>query len=93
MQDLLENIKTLKNRMVCRKVENEMVLVPLVNNVAEMKVIYTLNEVASFIWEKIDYINSVDELAKEVVATFEVELKTAQNDISEFFNTLLETNN
>ena len=80
----IEDIKLLKSKMVCRKVDNEMVLVPLVNNVAEMKVIYNLNEVATFIWETIDEVNSIDEIADAVIANFDTNRNTAFADIRFF---------
>ena len=90
MNSLLNDIKELKNRMVCRKVDNEMVLVPIVSDVAEMKVIYTLNEVASFIWEKVDEINSFNEIVFAVVDNFDTDEQTAVNDINAFFKEILE---
>ena len=74
--------------MVCRKVDNEMVLVPLVNEVAEMKVIYTLNEVATFIWEKIDELESLEEITEAVVDNFDIDHGTALKDITTFFEEL-----
>lgn len=74
--------------MVCRKIDNETVLVPLVNEVAEMKVIYTLNEVATFIWEKIDDAESLEEIANAVVDNFEIDNNTALNDVKTFFDEL-----
>jgi len=92
MQHTLNKIKALKKQMVCRKLDESMVLVPLVNDVAEMRVIYTLNEVASFIWENIDNANSFEELTHEVVNNFEIDHETAKNDITDFFYSLLENN-
>lgn len=76
--------------MVCRKVDNEMVLVPLVNEVAEMKVIYTLNEVATFIWETIDTAQSINDIADAVTENFDVDKQTALTDIFSFFNEINE---
>ena len=90
MPTLINSIKEIKNRMVCRKVDNEMVLVPLVSDVAEMKVIYTLNEVASFIWEKVDNVNTFEEIVIAVVDNFDTDKKTATDDINEFFNEIIE---
>jgi len=88
MASLISDIKTLKKNMVCRKIDNETVLVPLVNEVAEMKVIYTLNEVATFIWEKIDDAESLEEIANAVVDNFEIDNNTALNDVKTFFDEL-----
>jgi len=90
MTSLLNNIKELKSKMVCRKIDDEMVLVPIVSEVAEMKVIYTLNEVASFIWENVDKSNTFEEIVKTVVDNFDTDEQTAVKDINDFFKELLE---
>jgi len=92
MTTLINDIKELKSRMVCRKVDNEMVLVPIVSDVAEMKVIYTLNEVASFIWEKVDEVETLNEIVSAVVDNFDTDQQTAVNDVNDFFNELLDKN-
>ena len=89
MTSLLNEIKELKSKMVCRKVDNEIVLVPIVSEVAEMKVIYTLNEVASFIWEKVDEVDTFEEIVNAVFDNFDTDKQTAINDINDFFNELL----
>jgi len=86
MQTILQEVKALKEKMVCRKVDNEMVLVPLVNDVADMKEIFNLNEVATLIWEKLDEANSIEDIAEYIVEDFEVDKETAINDIMNFFN-------
>jgi len=85
LMGLLENIKT---KVVCRKIENEMVLVPLVNDVAQMNVIYTLNEVAVFIWDNIDAVSNLEEMTMLVVDNFDVGADTARMDIQSFLNEL-----
>lgn len=92
MPSLLNDIKKLKSRMVCRKVDDEMVLVPLVDNVAEMNVIYTLNEVAAFIWEKIDDVDTLEEIAEAVADNFDIDSKNAMEDINSFFEDIRNAN-
>lgn len=89
MTNIPQTIRDFKKNTVCRRVENEMVLVPLVNEVAEMKVIFTLNEVAAFIWEQLDEVLDVEELAQKIAADFDVDMLTATNDINSFFNDII----
>lgn len=85
-----EKIKTLKKTTVCRKVDNEMVIVPVVNQVAEMKVIYTLNEPGTLIWELIDTAQSAEEIALRLTEAFEVDMPTATEDVVSFFEELIQ---
>ena len=61
------------------------VLVPLVNNMADMQVIHTLNEVGSFIWNSIDNNKNIDDYVKLVSEEFNVLEEIAKNDIMTFF--------
>jgi len=84
----MEDIRKLKEHIVCRKIDDEMVLVPLVGNVADMNTIYTLNDVAAFIWEHIDTHNNKTSLAQTIVQEYDIQLETALNDINDFFSDL-----
>ncbi len=66
--------------IVCRRVATEIILVPIRHNVREVG-LYTLNEVAAFVWDRLDGTHTVDELAREVVDAFEVDERTAREDI------------
>ncbi len=66
--------------IVCRRVATEIILVPIRHNVREVG-LYTLNEVAAFVWDRLDGTKSVDELVREVVDAFEVDERTAREDI------------
>ncbi|MDD3876995.1 MAG: PqqD family protein [Bacteroidales bacterium] len=84
----MEHINQIKSKVVCRKIDEEMVLVPLVNDVADMNVIYTLNEVAAFIWEQIDGVKSIEDITKLVLQNFDTDAQTAEKDVSDFIRDL-----
>jgi hypothetical protein len=44
----VQSIKNLQSRFVSREVGNELILVPLTNNVAQMNSMFTLNETGKF---------------------------------------------
>lgn len=67
-----------------RLVGNEMILVPMRNNVSDMSDMFTLNEVASFIWEQIDEHNSEADIATAVANEFAIDEETARNDVDTF---------
>jgi methyltransferase-like protein len=77
-----------KSQFATRKVGNEMVLVPLKNNIADMSEMFTLNEVACFIWESIDGRNTENVILTSVIEAFEIDLETAAADYDSFLESL-----
>jgi hypothetical protein len=73
-----------KKNIISKKINNEYILVPLTGNVANMKSLYTLNETAAFLWEKIDGTKTINQLAEEIVQEFDVEIKEAIFDTNNF---------
>jgi len=74
--------------MAAKIVGSETVLVPLQSNVADLSEMFTLNEVGSFIWEKLDETESVEELVEAVVSEFEIDRETAKADVTSFLTEL-----
>ncbi len=77
-----------KSKFATRKVGDELILVPIKTNVADMSDIFTLNEVGSFIWDSIDGVKSFDNLVSDMVLEFEIDEVTARNDLNEFIERL-----
>lgn len=77
-------VDQLKTKFVSRKVGNELVLVPLVNNVAQMDTLFNLNETAGFLWENLNENSSVEQLKDLLMENFEVDEETAEKDVKEF---------
>lgn len=77
-------IDQLKSRFVSRKVGNELVLVPLVSNVAQMDTLFNLNETAGFLWENLEENSSVEKLKNLLLKNFEVDEETAEKDVKDF---------
>lgn len=67
--------------MVARKIMDEVILVPVRKNVADMKSIYTLNETGAKAWELIDGKNEVDDIVRAIVEEHEVEAAKAKADV------------
>ncbi len=87
----LQYFSELKNRYVARQVGNELIIVPLAGNVAQMNALFTLNETGKFIWENISAENSLDNLVDAMTGEFEIDRETAQHDIEIFLNKLKST--
>lgn len=78
--------------IVSRKILDEVVLVPIQQNLEEMKTIYTLNEVGAFVWALIDGKRLFNEIKDLVIEEFEISPKQAERDLIEFMRQLEEIN-
>lgn len=74
--------------IVSRKIGEEYLLVPLRREAADPEKIYTLNEVAAFIWEQIDGTRSVQQLVAAVLDHFDVTADEARRDVIEYLELL-----
>jgi hypothetical protein len=72
--------------IVARNTGDEYVLVPVTNNIADMKSVYTLNSTGAFIWERLDGRRTVKNIADEVEEAFEVDAGEALDDVLSFFS-------
>lgn len=77
----LNNIYQQNNNCVAKEVDDEIVIVPVQDNLAEMDYLYTLNETAAFIWEHLDGQRTLDEIAHIMTNSFDVEYDTAAKDV------------
>ena len=84
----VQSIKNLQSRFVSREVGNELILVPLTNNVAQMNSMFTLNETGKFIWENLITTTSIDELVAIMTCEFDIDPETARIDINTFLKKL-----
>lgn len=50
-----------------------------------MNNMFTLNEVGSFIWDQVNGKKCVKEIIESVHSEFDVDRKTAENDVMDFF--------
>lgn len=87
----LQQLFEMKSKFVARAVGNELILVPLTGNVAQMNELFTLNETAKFIWENIKENTTVEELETLMTDAFDIDNQTAKNDIENFILKLSST--
>lgn len=81
-------LSVLKTKFVAREVGDELILVPLTNNVAQMNELFTLNETAKFIWENLNENATVKGIEKLMTDAYSIDNETARNDIETFLNQL-----
>lgn len=89
----LKTIYLKKTDFVVREIGNELILVPLVGNVAKMNEMFTMNETGKFIWESINESSTVEDLQNAIIAEFSIDPETARKDIELFLNQVIKVLN
>mgnify|MGYP001606008563 CR=1 FL=1 len=69
---------------VYRNIAGETLLVPIRKAIKELQSIYTLNETACFIWEKIDGRRRLIEIAHLLSSEYNMDNNSSESDILEF---------
>lgn len=72
-----------------RVVADEIILVPTGKTAEGFRGLITLSEVAAFIWDHLEEVQSFEELLKLILENYETDQQTAVKDIVEFLNQLL----
>lgn len=80
----IQTLSMLKKQFVAREVGDELVIVPLSANVAQMNELFTLNETAKFLWEKVEADSSVESLSSNLIDVFDIDIDTATRDVEAF---------
>jgi hypothetical protein len=86
--NLLENRYRRSENVIFRKVGDETILVPIKGNVADLSFIYTLTEVAAFIWAKIDGRRKLIDIKNMIMAEYDVSSDDAERDLLELIGQL-----
>lgn len=76
--------RLLSDDFVIRKAKDEIVIVPIVNDVADMTNVLTLNSVATDILEKIDGITTIEEILVQLLDEYDVKRDVLEEDVSLF---------
>jgi hypothetical protein len=91
MDNFLLETKFKKNdNIVSRKIAGETFLVPVKGNLADMQRIFTLNQVAEFIWNELGHKNLYD-ICNDIIQNFNVEREQAESDMRDFIRELSES--
>ena len=81
--------KVRSEKVVVRKVGNEMVIVPLVNSVADMTKVLTLNETGAAIIEALDGQRTISQVEAQLISVFDVQSDILAADLQNFINDAL----
>ncbi len=88
MSNLL-NLYKQNDSIVARQIGDEVILVPIKNDCGDLDSIYTLNDVAAFIWHYLDGTNSVEKIRDLIVHAYDVDQEEAEKDLLECLESLL----
>lgn len=80
----MDKIYSKNSDVVFRKIADEYILVPVKNSIGDMESIYSLNGSAARIWELVDGKKRLSEIKKAIVGEFDVDEKSAEDDILSF---------
>jgi hypothetical protein len=85
----LDEVYRRSERMVGRRVADEFVLVPLARRGADLDSLYNLSAVGAYIWERLDGATTGRSIVQGMVAEFDVEDATAEQDYCDFLEELV----
>jgi hypothetical protein len=75
--------------VVSRKIEGEVIIVPIRSGVGDLNSLYTLNPVGSVLWDFMNESHTISEMVQRVCDEFEVTANQAQQDIEMFLESLM----
>jgi hypothetical protein len=73
--------------VIARRIAGETILVPVNHRASEMA-LFTLNEVGTFVWERLDGARPLSSITGELEAIFDVEALRVSADVLEFVDQL-----
>jgi len=74
---------------IFRRIVDEAVLVPIHRDVADMECIYTLNDVAAFLWSRLEAPASLDQLQAAVLEEYAAEPEAVASDLPDFLEEMV----
>ena len=84
MNTMFKDICKTKSNFVCKPTGEELLLIPLKDNVADFNQYLVLNELGAFIWEQIDEDCSLEALQDAIFNEFDAPLAQIEQDLAKF---------
>ncbi len=88
MNSALQEISQAKSNFVCKPTGEELLLIPLKDNVADFNQYLVLNELGAYIWDALNPDISYEALQKQILNEFDVEEENLRNDLQKFISDL-----
>lgn len=84
----LDDVFERSERIVSRRIAGEQVLVPLAARAADLDALFQLNEVGTFIWERLDGTATGHDVVRALTGAFRVSASRAASDYAGFLERL-----
>ena len=72
-----------------KQVGEELILVPISNQVANMKEVFTLNELGCFLWNHFDGITTIGKIIESIINQYDVDEHILISDVNDFVGVAL----
>lgn len=86
----MKEVYNKRGHTVVRKIVDEILLVPVHGDLANLQRIFVLNPVAEHIWSRLDGQQTLGEICARLTDSFSVREDEARNDLREFIDELLQ---
>lgn len=80
----------LKNGFILKNVAGNYIVVPVEGELVDLKAMITLTETGAFLWKLLEKGSDKEELTEKMLKEYDVDEKTAENDVNEFIKQLSE---
>jgi hypothetical protein len=84
----MDKVYTKNSNIVCRKIGNETILVPIKDNLGDLESIYTLNETAAMAWDLIDSRRTISQMSVIIAEEYETKSAAVEVDLKKMFSQL-----
>lgn len=88
MNSALREIFQSKSNFVCKHTGEELLLIPLKDNVADFNQYLVLNELGAYIWDALHPEITYADLQNQILNEFEVEEENLREDLQKFITAL-----
>lgn len=69
--------------VVARDIHGELILIPVVSGIGDLEgEIFTFNDSGKVIWNKLDGVKTLKNIAKEIAGDYNVSVKKIENDVA-----------
>ena len=76
--------------VVARKIQGELIIVPIRRGVGDLNSLYTLNAVGAVLWDFMKESHTIGDMVARVCDEFDVTASQAQRDIEAFLDSLVQ---
>jgi len=79
----------IKDGYLLRNIADEWIIVPIGARIHDFNGLMTVNETGAFLWQTLSEGCTQEDLIKAMMAEYDVDIKTAENDVREFIDSLV----